>query len=72
MKRLLITVFAALSVLTAPAWARDWQNIQASGKLHAITEGAFYPFNYFEGQTLTGFEVELAEAIAKELGLAIE
>lgn len=72
MKRLLITVFAALSVLTAPAWARDWQTIQASGKLHAITEGAFYPFNYFEGQTLTGFEVELAEAIAKELGLAIE
>lgn len=36
------------------------------------TEGGFYPFNFFEGPKLTGFEVELAEAIARKLGLKLE
>ena len=54
------------------AEARDWNTIKADGKFLAVTEGAFFPFNYFEGSKLTGFEVEVAEAVAKKLGLAIE
>lgn len=54
------------------AQARDWNTIKASGTIIAATEGAFAPFNYYEGTKLTGFEVEIAEAIAKQLGLKLE
>src|SRR3546814_1785870 len=36
------------------------------------TEGAYPPFNYFQGSKLTGFEVELGNAIAKKMGLKVE
>jgi polar amino acid transport system substrate-binding protein len=52
--------------------ARDWSAVKESGSLIAATEGAFFPFNFFEGSKLTGFEVELAEAIAKQMGLKLE
>lgn len=55
-----------------PAQARDWSVIRDSGRIVVATEGGFYPFNFFEGEKLTGFEVELAEAIVKKLGLKIE
>lgn len=52
--------------------AREWSAIKSSGKVIAATEGAFFPFNYFEGPKLTGFEVELAEAVVAKLGLKLE
>ncbi len=54
------------------AFARDWKTIQASGTLTATTEGSFAPFNYFENGKLSGFEVELAEAVAQKLKLNID
>ncbi|MGE5649165.1 ABC transporter substrate-binding protein [Noviherbaspirillum sp. UKPF54] len=54
------------------AEARDWSVIKSSGTMIAATEGAFFPFNYFEGPKLTGFEVELAEAVVAKLGLKME
>ena len=57
---------------SAPVQARDWNAIKDSGTIIAATEGAFYPFNYFEGSKLTGYEVDVAEAVAKKLGLKIE
>jgi polar amino acid transport system substrate-binding protein len=59
-------------MLSAPVQARDWNAIKDSGTIIAATEGAFYPFNYFEGSKLTGYEVDVAEAVAKKLGLKIE
>ncbi len=52
--------------------ARPLEAITRSGKLVAATEGAFAPFNFFEGAKLTGFEVELTELIAKKMGVALE
>jgi polar amino acid transport system substrate-binding protein len=54
------------------ARARDFDAIKASGTVKFATEGAFKPFNYFEGKKLEGFEVDLAEMLAKKLGLNIE
>lgn len=72
---LISTLFAsgllALSGLS-PAYGRDWDVIKNSGTLVAATEGGFFPFNYFEGSKLTGFEVELAEAIARKLALKVD
>lgn len=70
---LLKTLVAAIALLVAAAApARPIDAIRASGKLVAATEGAFAPFNHFEGDRLTGFEVELAEAVAKKMGLKVE
>ncbi|WP_263771078.1 ABC transporter substrate-binding protein [Propionivibrio soli] len=69
----LLTVVVPFSMLLAtPALARDWQKIQESGTIVAATEGAFAPFNYYEGSKLTGYEVDVAEALAKKLGLKLE
>ncbi len=57
---------------TSAAQARTLTEIKASGKMIVATEGAYPPFNYFQGAKLTGFEVELAEAIVRRMGLAIE
>lgn len=66
------TLLAACLLLPVLALARPLPEIQRSGKLLAATEGAFAPFNHFEGSKLTGFEVELAEQVARKMGLAIE
>ncbi|MCB1966812.1 MAG: transporter substrate-binding domain-containing protein, partial [Candidatus Accumulibacter sp.] len=70
--RLLSAVIPLTLLLGGVSEAREWKAIEASGTIKAATEGAFQPFNYYEGSTLTGFEVELAEAIAKKLGLKLE
>ena len=67
---LLAAVFALAFAATAPA--RPIDAIQKSGKLVVATEGAFAPFNHFEGSKLTGFEVELAELVAKKMSLKVE
>ena len=73
MKRFLF----AFSILTglllgSAAQARSLDEIKASGTIIVATEGAYPPFNYFQGSTLSGFEVELAEAMVKKMGLKIE
>lgn len=69
----LLSAVVPLSILVAaPAHARDWSAIKDSGTIIAATEGAFFPFNYFEGSKLTGYEVDVAEAVAKKLGLKLE
>lgn len=52
--------------------ARDWAEIKKSGTLLAATEGAFAPFNFYQGKKLTGYEVEVMEAVAKKMGLKLE
>lgn len=65
-------LLACAALATSAVQARSLEAIKSSGKLIAATEGAFTPFNYFAGDKLTGFEVELAELLAKKMGLAIE
>jgi polar amino acid transport system substrate-binding protein len=68
----IMVVFSAALLSMGTAQARDWAVIKDSGTVIAATEGAFFPFNYFEGSKLTGFEVELAEAVVKQMGLKID
>lgn len=41
-------------LLTATAGARTFDEIKASGTIKIATEGAFKPFNYFEGKKTDG------------------
>jgi polar amino acid transport system substrate-binding protein len=64
--------FVSLLALSSAAQARTFAEIQKSGTIKIATEGAFKPFNYFEGKKLTGFEVDLANALAKNMNLKVE
>ncbi|NML29732.1 amino acid ABC transporter substrate-binding protein [Paraburkholderia antibiotica] len=57
-------------VLALPANAGDLAQIKASGVLRIGTEGTYPPFTYHDDAgKLTGFDVELASAIAQRLGV---
>jgi polar amino acid transport system substrate-binding protein len=64
--KLLSAVIPLSIMISAPVQARDWASIEKSGKIIAATEGAFAPFNYYEGTKLTGYEVDVAEALASQ------
>lgn len=71
-KALLVLTALATTALATNAHARTWAEIKKAGTITIATEGAFKPFNYFEGKKLTGFEVELADALAKQMGLKVK
>ena len=52
--------------------ARPLEAIQKDGQILMATEGQFAPFNFFKGTTLSGFEVEVAELVAKKMGLKVQ
>ncbi|WP_245767542.1 ABC transporter substrate-binding protein [Stigmatella erecta] len=73
MMKLLIQLVALTLCLTATvSEARTFEEIKKDGKIIVATEGGFPPFNFYQGPTLTGFEVEVAEALAKKMGVKIE
>lgn len=67
----LFAIVAGL-LIGAAAQARTIDQIKADGKIIVATEGAYPPFNYYKGDKLSGFEIDLAEAIAKKMGVKVE
>ncbi len=65
-------VVLSLLVAAAQAQARTFEEIKADGKIVVASEGAFPPFNFFQGPKLSGFEIDVAEALAKKMGVKIE
>jgi len=61
-----------LALFAMRAEGRTLEQIEKAGTIVVATEGSFPPFNFFRGPTLTGFEVDVAEALAKKMGVAIE
>lgn len=72
--KILRTAIMACTVLTAAfgVAARTFDEIKKDGKMIVATEGQYPPYNFFQGTKLVGFEVDLAEAMAKKWGVAIE
>ena len=62
----------AMCLLGAIAQARTLEQIKSGGSIVVATEGAYAPFNYYRDDKLTGFEVDLAEAIASKMGVKVE
>jgi len=67
----LMLAMAAVAV-SLSAQARPFDDIKKDGKILIATEGQFAPFNYFQGSKLTGFEIDVAEAIAAKMGVKVE
>lgn len=72
MGRLFRFIALAFVLVASTAEARTLEQIKSSGKLVIGSEGQFPPFNFFEGKELTGFEIEIGNAIAKKMGLQVE
>jgi polar amino acid transport system substrate-binding protein len=69
-KRLISGLIALAAVATVQA--RPFEEIRKDGRIIVATEGQYPPYNFFQGARLAGFEVELAEAIAKKWGVVVE
>src|SRR5687768_6850058 len=65
---LLLTLLGASALVQA----RSFDEIRKDGRIVIATEGQYPPYNFFQGAKLAGFEVELAEAIAKRWNLNVE
>ena len=65
-------VIAILCCFASPSYARDLLAIQKEGVLRLATEGSTPPFNYFRNGQLTGFDVQIGDAIAARLHLRAE
>lgn len=72
MKLSRILLAAMVLFAAASTRARTLDEIKKDGKIVIATEGAFPPFNFFRGPQLTGFEVDIGEALAKKLGVRVE
>ena len=68
----LALALVAVAAVSLGAQARTFDEIKKDGKIIIATEGQFAPFNFFQGAKLTGFEVDVAEAVAAKMGVKPE
>ena len=69
-----LKAFALVAALCGAlsAQARSLEDIQKSGSIILASEGQYAPFNFFKGKQLTGYEIDVAEVVAKKMGLKFE
>ena len=77
MSKFLSCVVIALILAAAPAYAQDrsrLDEIVSRGTLRVGMTGDYLPFTYFDKatQTFRGFDVDMAEALGKALGVRVE
>lgn len=72
MKVLKAIALAAALCGALTAQARPLEEIKKSGTIILASEGQYAPFNFFKGKELTGYEIEVAELVAKRMGLKYE
>src|SRR6476660_9863615 len=70
---LLTAVLAACST-TGSSGGSELQAVKDAGVLKVGTEGTYAPFSYHDPKTnaLTGYDVEVAKAVAAKLGVKVE
>jgi cystine transport system substrate-binding protein len=70
-----IVITAALVVGCSVGTTNDtYSKVKDSGVLYVGTEGTYKPFSYHDEKTnkLTGYDVEVAEEVAKRIGIKIQ
>ncbi|MFC4640230.1 ABC transporter substrate-binding protein [Deinococcus hohokamensis] len=69
MHRILTVLLLPLLLAQSAADARTLKEVKASGVLRLATSADYEPYNYMVGGQFKGFEVELGNLIAKQMGL---
>ena len=73
MKKIFASVATAVALCAAVSvQARPLDAIQKAGSITMGSEGQYAPFNFFKGKQLTGYEIDVAEAVAKKMNLKHE
>lgn len=71
--RVALTAAAIMLVLPFATQARDYNDIKKSGVLQVSNSGAYPPFSFVDLQgNVQGFDVDIANAVAKKMGLKAE
>ncbi|MEP6708342.1 MAG: ABC transporter permease subunit [Pyrinomonadaceae bacterium] len=69
----LVAAFLLLTCLQLPAFAQSaLQRVRQNGTLRIGTDATYPPLEYIEGGQFAGFEIDLGNAIARELGVRAE
>ncbi len=76
MKKLLVIalsviMLAAAVLLTGCSKEKTLDDIKAAGEIVMYTNAAFPPFEYMVGENISGVDVDIAQAIADELGVKL-
>ena len=69
---LCIVLAIACCIVLGSCGHRSLDEIKESGVLYVGTNAEFPPYEYYEGEKVTGFDIELAQYIAAELGVKLE
>ncbi len=73
MKKIFASVATVVALCaTFNVQARSLEAIQKAGSITMGSEGQYAPFNFFKGKQLTGYEIDVAEAVAKKMNLKYE
>jgi polar amino acid transport system substrate-binding protein len=65
------TTSAATTAAATAAAASGSYTLVTPGKLTCVSDMAFPPMDYMDGETPTGYEVELMAAVAQQMGLEV-
>lgn len=71
-RRAAIAVAGAALLASTTVQARSLEDIRKSGTIVIASEGKFAPFNFVDGGKLTGFEIDVADAVAAKMGLKVD
>ena len=72
-RRAVAAALAAAALLGAASTdARSIEDIRKSGTLIIASEGKFAPFNFADNGKLAGFEIDIANEVAKRMGVKPE
>ncbi|MCA1557795.1 MAG: ABC transporter permease subunit [Acidobacteria bacterium] len=67
-----LAIFLLLLFLPAPSFAQSaLERVRQSGELRIGTDATYPPFESAEGGDFSGFDIDLARAIARELGVRV-
>lgn len=69
--KLLLVISLVLLVACGPA-GQSWQRIEQTGLLRVGLDPTYPPFEFQDGQTVQGLDVDLAKALAADLGLTAQ
>ena len=73
MKKIIIVLLAMVLVITGCGnTSSKLAQIKSAGKLTVYTNAEFPPFEFMEGNEIVGVDIEIAKAIASEIGVELE
>ncbi|PID85399.1 MAG: hypothetical protein CSB13_08290 [Chloroflexi bacterium] len=67
-----IVIFLMVLLVGCSHNSDTWQKVQDTGTLLVGLDPTYPPFESFDGENLSGFDVDLAYAIGKDLGVEIQ